>query len=432
MSASAPVKVVVVGAGFGGMAACRKLARLKNIKIQLIDRRNYHLFQPLLYQVAMAGLNPSDIAIPIRKFFSKKDNVEVTLAEVDQIDLKQKKIHFDQRWIDYDYLVLSCGAKHFYFGNNDWEPLAPGLKTIEQATEIRRRILTAFEMAEKETDPTLRNEYLTFVIVGAGPTGVELAGAIREMAQHTLKQDYKNADLSQTRVVLLEGSARVLNGFPDKLSHAAETYLHKLGVEILLNHRANALSERYVQVGDKKIYSRTVLWAAGVTPSSLNQKLESPTDPSGRVIVSADLTLPSHPHVFVIGDQAHCRGKNDSPLPGVAPVALQQGVFVAKAIARDLRGQPRGVFEYFDKGMMATIGRSKAVVSTAGFQFHGFFAWLTWVFVHIVFLMRFKNRFLVFLQWVLSYFQFGRGARLIVHKTWRFYSGEKHPVNQGN
>lgn len=417
--------IVIIGGGFGGVSAAMSLAKVPELKITLIDRRNHHLFQPLLYQVAMAGLNPSDIATPLRTLFSDFKNIEVVLAEVDHLDLAHKKIHFDQTWVHFDYLILACGAKHAYFGHDEWEECAPGLKNIEQATEIRRRILTAFELAEKEEEEGQRAKLLTFVLVGGGPTGVELAGAIAEMAEKTLKQDYKRADLSKTRVVLVDAGPRLLGTFPEKLSIAAEKYLRKMKVEVHLNTRASNLSSKGLQVGEQYIEAKTIIWAAGVQPSSLTTQIPGEKDKQGCVLVNKDLSVPGFKNVFVIGDQARFYDQANQPLPGIAPVAIQQGRFLKKVFAADLKGQSRPEFRYFDKGIMATIGRTKAVVSAGGLQFSGLSAWLVWVFVHILYLMQFKSRIFVFLQWAWSYFTFGRGARLITYKTWRFYSGEK-------
>jgi NADH dehydrogenase len=418
-------KIVIVGGGFGGISAATRLARDSRHSVTLIDRRNFHLFQPLLYQVAMAGLNPGDIATPFRSLFRKKKNVEILLAEVDDIDLKQNRIHFDSRWLSYDYLVLACGAKHAYFGHEEWEEAAPGLKNLEQAIEIRRRILTAFEIAEKTQDSEVREQHLTFVIVGGGPTGVELAGAIAEMASYTLVKDFKNADLTKTKVILVEAGPRVLPSFPPKLSAKAQENLESLGVEVLLNARASELSKAGLNVGERFIAAHTILWAAGVLPSSLSQKINVNKDKFGRPITRSDLSLADFPNVFVIGDQASVPTADGSSLPGIAPVAIQQGNFLEHIIRADHDSQPRPTFKYWDKGIMATIGRSKAVVCTGPLQFSGWLAWIAWVFIHILYLMKFRNRFFVFLQWAWAYFTFGHGARLITHKTWRFYSGEK-------
>ncbi|MCO5144010.1 MAG: NAD(P)/FAD-dependent oxidoreductase [Oligoflexia bacterium] len=423
-------KVAIIGAGFGGISAAKILAKSSLLDIQIIDRRNHHLFQPLLYQVAMAGLNPSEIAVPIRKLFSKNKNVLISLAEVEDIDLKNCSIYFDNKWHVYDYLILATGAKHFYFGKNEWEQLAPGLKNIEQATEIRRRILTAFEMAEKEADPVLQSSYLTFVVIGGGPTGVELAGAISEMAKNTLKDDYKRADLSKTKVYLVESGARILAAFPEKLSLRAEKDLKEMGVSVLKNTRASELSTDGLRAGDEWIKSKTLIWAAGVKPSSLVERLEAEKDSSGRLIVQKDLSIKENRYIFAIGDIANFPTSDGRGLPGIAPVAIQEGQFVGKLIVDELTGERRKEFSYWDKGIMATIGRSRAVVSASRLQLSGFLAWVIWVFIHVLYLMRFKNRVFVFLQWVWAYFSFGRGARLIVHKTWRFYEGKK--INYGN
>ncbi|NCN95467.1 MAG: NAD(P)/FAD-dependent oxidoreductase, partial [Bdellovibrionales bacterium] len=371
-------------------------------------------------------LNPSDIAIPIRKLFSRASNVNVVLAEVDQVDVKRARILYDGAWKDYDYIILACGAKHFYFGNNGWESVAPGLKNIEQATEIRRRILTAFELAEKESSEDRQKSLLTFAIVGGGPTGVELAGAIAEMAKTTLVDDYKKADLKQTKVYLIEAGERILAAFPESLSFRAEKDLADLGVEVLKQTQASGLSSEGLRAGQNWIECRTILWAAGVQPSSLVGTVESPKDSHGKLFVKSDLSLPANPCVFAVGDIAAFSLPDGSALPGVAPAAIQMGHFVGGVISSEVKGGARkSIFSYRDKGMMATIGRSRAVVSSGNFRLTGLVAWCAWVFIHVLYLMRFKNRFFVFLQWLWAYFSFGQGARLIVHKTWRFYSGRK-------
>lgn len=418
-------RIAIVGAGFGGISAAQVLCSSSDLEVHIIDRRNYHLFQPLLYQVAMAGLNPADIAVPIRKLFTGQKNVFVTLAEVEDVNVQACSVFYDQKWHEYDYLILACGVKHSYFGKEEWEPIAPGLKNIEQATEIRRRILTAFEMAEKQDDKSLQQAYLTFVIVGGGPTGVELAGAIAEMAKKTLRYDYKVADLTQTKVYLVEAGSRILSAFPEALSDRAERDLKEMGVCVLKNSRASDLSADGLKVGSHWMRTKTIIWAAGVKPSSLAQTMNSPKDSQGRLIVNKDMSLPAHPNVFVIGDVALFVDEQGQSLPGIAPVAIQQGKFVGRQILQELRGKDRSSFKYWDKGMMATIGRSRAVVYSGNMQFSGFFAWLMWVFVHIIYLMFFRNKVFVFFQWVWAYFRFGHGARLIVHKTWRFYSGKK-------
>lgn len=423
-------RLFIVGGGFGGVSVAQAMAKDKNFAVTLIDRKNYHLFQPLLYQVAMAGLNPADISTPFRSLFSGNKDISILMAEVDDLDLTNNKIHFDHKWHEYDYLVMGCGAKHSYFGHPEWEDLAPGLKTIEQATEIRRRILMSFELAEKaETDEQVQY-YLNFVIIGGGPTGVELAGAIAEMVNKTLIKDFNRADLKKTKVILVEGGPRLLAGFPESQSEVTLKALTKMGVDVRLNARADKLTSNGLMIGSESVEANTIIWAAGVFPSQLTQKIPSDKDRAGRVIVGKDLSLPSFKNVFVIGDQAAAFDEKGAPLPGLAPVAMQQGNFIAKLLKEDVKGKPRPEFKYFDKGIMATIGRSKAVVSVGRLNLKGFPAWLMWVFIHVVFLMQFKNRIFVFLNWVWSYFSFGRGARLIVHKTWKFYSGEKIPIDK--
>ena len=435
LSTTSNKKVIIIGGGFAGLSAVKILGNKKNIDVILIDRRNHHLFQPLLYQVAMAGLNPSEISIPLRSYLSRYKNVRVLMAEVDQIDLKNKTISFDNQWFDYDYLLIACGSKHFYFGNNEWEEYAPGLKTIEQATEIRRRILLAFELAEKEADEKKRKQFLTFVIVGGGPTGVEIAGAISEMARNTLYKDYKNVNLKKTRVVLIESGSRILNSFPKKLSNRAKNDLENLGVEVILNQKASELSKQGLKIGEKFLYSHTIIWAAGIIPSQLTKNMDIKKSQDGRIIVNDDLSIPNHPETFAIGDQAAFAISKDKEkifLPALAPVAIQQGRFVAQLIKNEIKKKKRSAFRYFDNGIMVTIGRSKAVVSSGPFQLTGLIAWLIWVFVHIVYLIRFKNKFFVLLQWIWAYFTFGKGARLIIHKTWKFYSGKKIPITNNN
>ncbi len=418
-------KVAIVGAGFGGISAAKILTRSNNIDITVIDRKNHHLFQPLLYQVAMAGLSPSDIAIPIRRLFRKNQNVHVVLAEVDNVDLKGSRISYDNVWRKFDYIIIACGSKHFYFGENDWEVVAPGLKNIEQAIEIRRRILTALEFAEKETDTIRQDAFLTFVVVGGGPTGVELAGAIAEMAKKTLADDFRVADLEQTKVYLIEAGPRVLASFPKELSGRAERDLKELGVRVVKNTRAANLTTDGLQVGEEWINSKTIIWAAGVKPASIVGSIETLKDQQGRLIVNKDLSISSHQNIFAVGDIAAFYGEGDTSLPGIAPVAIQQGQFVGRQILREIAGRSRLSFKYWDKGIMATIGRSRAVVSSGRLKMTGFIAWIAWVLIHILYLMRFKNRVFVFFQWAWGYFSFGQGARLITHKTWRFYSGEK-------
>lgn len=418
-------RVGVVGAGFGGITAALALSKHSAIHVELIDRKNHHLFQPLLYQVAMAGLNPSDIAIPIRSLFSGSTNVQVTLAEVEDVDVKDRGAFYDGKWHYFDYLIIACGAKHSYFGKNEWESVAPGLKNLEQAIEIRRRILTAFERAEKAESIEEQKAFLSFAIVGGGPTGVELAGSISELARITLKKEYRHADLSHTQVYLIEAGPRILEAFPEPLSIRAEKDLMALGVQVMKNSKASDLSSRGLMAGSTWISSKTIIWAAGVKPSSLSEKIASLKDRQGRLIVGKDLSLPDMKNVFVIGDMACFESPNGKGLPGVAPVATQQGQFLGKLIVDEISGKTRKDFVYWDKGIMATIGRSRAVVSSGPLKMVGTFAWLIWVLIHVVYLMRFKNRVFVFSQWVWSYFQLGQGARLITHKSWKFYEGKK-------
>lgn len=412
-------KVVIVGAGFAGLKAGLRLAKDSRLEILIIDRRNYHLFQPLLYQVAMAALSPAEIAFPIRSIFSTKKNVKVQLGNVKSVDLANKSIKTNQESVNYDYLILACGAKHSYFNHPDWEEFAPGLKTLEQATEIRRRVLLAYELAEKEKDIEKQKQLLTFVVVGGGPTGVELAGALGEMSRFTLARDFRSIKPDRTRVILLEAGPRILASFPEPLSDHAARDLESLGVQIWTSSRVTTITESGVNLGNEKIAANTVIWAAGVQPSSLNKSLQSELDQQGRVLINADLSLPKHPEVFVLGDQSHFPTSDGKGLPGLAPVAMQQGLWAAENILCDLDQQMRTEFKYVDKGSMATIGRRKAILQMRQLQMTGFWAWFTWLFVHIYYLIGFKNRLFVFLDWMWAYFSFRRGARLIVDKEWR-------------
>ena len=414
-------KVLIIGGGFAGLNAAKKLGGCIDFEVTLIDRRNHHLFQPLLYQVAMAGLSPADIASPIRSLLSKYSNISVLQGSAKKVLGGEKKVICDIGTFEYDYLILACGARHSYFGHEAWEAHAPGLKTLNQATEIRRRVLSAFEKAESSTNDTDIKKAMTFVIVGGGPTGVELAGAIGEMSRFTLKKDFRNIDASQTRIILIEAGERILAIFDEDQSVRAQRDLEKLGVQVWPSSIVTNIDAEGVQVGDETIMADTVLWAAGVEASPLGKTLDSELDRQGRVTVEADLSLKQYPDIFVAGDQAHCKGKGDRPLPGMAPVATQQGVYIAKVLKareRDLESKP---FKYVDKGKMATIGRSRAIVHTGKLKFNGFFAWLVWLFIHIFYLSGFQNRLFVFLKWSWSYLSFSRGARLIVGKRWRFY-----------
>lgn len=414
-------RVVIVGGGFAGLNAAKILGRRSEVEVVLIDRRNHHLFQPLLYQVAMAGLSPADIAAPIRGLLSGNRNTTVIQGEVQGFDARARTVRGDFGELEYDYLLLAAGAMHAYFGNEQWEAHAPGLKTIEQATEIRRRVLTAFENAETARDPTERKRLLTFVIVGGGPTGVELAGAIGEMSRTTLARDFRNIDPKLTRVVLIEAGARILAGFDEGLASRATRDLEALGAQVWTNSRVTGVDEDGVDVGDERIEAATVLWAAGVRAAEFETDATLDRDRQHRVRVTADLSVAGHPEVFVAGDLALVEGADGRALPGQAPVAMQQGRFVAQAILRELAGKERGEFRYVDKGQMATIGRSRAIVETRRLRFGGITAWWTWLLVHIYYLSGFRNRTLVLFQWAWSYLTFGRGARLIVGKSWRGY-----------
>ena len=416
-------RVVIVGGGFAGINCAKALGNRPLVKVVLIDRRNYHLFQPLLYQVAMAGLSPCDIATPIRGLMSSYDNVHVVQGEVSRIDVESGAVHSSAGTYGYDYLVLATGAQHAYFGQEQWEEHAPGLKTLEQATEIRRRVLSAFESAECEPDVSRRRALLTFVVVGGGPTGVELAGAIGEMSRFTLARDFRNIDPKLTRIVLVEAGPRILPSFEPSLASKATRELEQLGVQLWTHSRVTRISPRGVYVGEEHLTASTVLWAAGVQASPLGRDLHVPRDPQGRVMVSEDLSIPGRPEVFVVGDQASCRPKGrEHALPGVATVALQQGVHVAKSILADVNGAARPPFRFRDKGQMAAIGRRRAVMQRGRFHSAGVFAWLMWLLVHIYFLSGFKNRVFVLIQWGWSYLTFARGSRLIVSRDWRSYS----------
>ena len=412
-------RVIIVGGGFGGLNAAKGLLNLRDLDILLLDRRNHHLFQPLLYQVAMAGLSPAEISIPIRSVFRGRANMEVLLADVKEVRPQESKVVCDIGEFPYDYLILACGAEHSYFGHDEWEEHAPGLKTVEQATEIRRRVLTAFERAEAESNPLLRKQWLTFAVVGGGPTGVELAGALGEITRFTLTEDFRHIDPSIARVILIEAGPRLLAQFHEDSGRRAARDLESLGVQIWTGCRVTEVTGEGVRIGNEFIEARTVIWAAGVKPSHLNSQLKAPLDAQGRVLVRSDLSLPTFPNIFVIGDQAALNGPDGKPLPGQAPVAMQQGRCVAKQIAHDLSSEPREQFRFIDKGQMATIGRRLAVAEVKSVRFSGYFAWWLWLLIHIYYLIGFKNRFFVLWEWAFSYFTYRRGARLITRKDWR-------------
>ena len=405
--------VLVVGGGFGGLYAARALAR-HPVQVVLIDRVNYHLFQPLLYQVATAALSPGEIAEPLRAVLRKNRNVEVLLGEVTTIDVHRRCVKLeDGGELAYDYLVLATGARHSYFAHPEWEAAAPGLKSLADALEMRRRILLAFELAERERDQAARQALLTFVVIGGGPTGVELAGAIAEIARHTVSEDFRTFDPRQARVILLERGERILEQYPPDLSASARRALERLGVEVRTGKGATDVTSTYVRTNGEAIPTRTALWAAGVLASPLGRQLGVEVDRSGRVPVAPDLSVPSHPEIFVIGDLASLRDARGKMLPGVAPVAIQQGQAAAENIWRSVQGKPRRRFHYVDRGSMATIGRAAAVAEIRALHLSGFLAWVAWLVVHIFWLIGFENRLLVMVQWAWSYLSYERGARLI-------------------
>jgi NADH:quinone reductase (non-electrogenic) len=424
MSSNQKPRVVIVGSGFGGLEAAKKLA-CKNVRLTVIDRTNYHLFQPLLYQVATAALSPADIAAPVRAILSRCRNVEVILAEVQSVNVDAKKVKTVDMEIDYDYLILATGARHSYFGHDEWEKLAPGLKSLEDAIELRRRILMAFEYAEKITDEEARRAAMNFVVIGGGPTGVEMAGAIAEISRYTLAKDFRHIDPSQARVILIEGEPRLLAAYPEDLSASAKKQLMDLGVEVRTSSRATNLTEAGVQVDGEFIPCRVKIWAAGNNASFIGKTLGIPADRVGRVVVNDDLTIPGHPEVQVIGDLANFSHQTGEPLPGISPVAMQQGRHAARNVLAMITGRKPERFRYWDKGTMATIGRNKAVADLRFVHLSGLIAWLAWLFVHIVFLVGFRNRLLVLIQWAWAYITFDKGARLI---TRNFQSEQRPPA----
>jgi NADH dehydrogenase len=403
---------VVLGGGFGGLAAVRAL-RGAGARITLLDRSNHHLFQPLLYQVAMAGLSPADIASPIRRIFARRRDVTVLLAEATGFDLPARKVRLADGELAYDQLIVATGATHSYFGHDGWAAHAPGLKSLEDALDIRRRVLLAFERAEREDDPVKRRAWLTFVVVGGGATGVELAGTLAEIARHALAREFRRSDPRTARVVLIEGAPRVLPPYPESLSIAAQEQLERLGVQVNLNARVTDIDAQGVALGEERIEARTVLWAAGVAASPLGAALGAPLDRAGRVQVAPDLSLPGHPEVFVIGDLCSLQ-QDGRPVPGVAPAAMQMGRHAGEMIRRTLQGEPRRPFRYLDKGSLATLGRASAVADFGKLRFSGFPAWLAWLGIHILFLIGFRNRFVVMFEWAWAYLTYERSARLIL------------------
>jgi NADH dehydrogenase len=406
-------QVLILGGGFGGLYAAKAL-RNAPVRVTVVDRRNHHLFQPMLYQVATAGLNPSDIASPIRSILRGSKNTEVCLAEAAAVDVDARQVRFtDGTTQSYDYLIVATGARHSYFGHDQWEPLAPGLKSLEDALEIRRRVLLAFEHAERETDAVRRHAFLTFVVVGGGPTGVEMAGAVAEIRRYALRRDFRHIDPGEATVLLLEGGPRLLSSYPPSLSNEAKHELRRLGVEVRTETLVTDIQPGSVGAAGWVIPTHTVIWAAGNTASPLLKTLGTPLDGAGRAIVEPDCTIPGHPEVFVLGDAAAFNHQEGGTLPGVCPVAIQMGEYAARAIRDDLAGRPRRPFRYWDKGQLAVIGRGQAVADIWRLHFGGFVAWLAWIFVHIFFLIGFRNRVMVLLEWAWSYLTYSRGARLI-------------------
>jgi len=404
---------VILGGGFGGLSAAKTLAN-KPVRVTLLDRTNHHLFQPLLYQVATAGLNPADIAQPIRHILRDAGNITVVLAEVSSIDPSSKRLLTPQgRSFTYDYLIVAAGARHSYFGHEQWEGNAPGLKTLEDALELRRRILGAFETAEMAETEELRRSAQTFVIVGAGPTGVEMAGAIAELARHALAADFRNIDARKTQVILLDAAPRILPTFAEDLSASALKQLRHMGVDVRTNKTVKELNTEGVTIDGEFIPSRTVVWAAGNAASPLARELGAATDRAGRVLVNPDLSVPNHPEIYAIGDMASFTHQTGTTLPGVSPVAIQMGRRAGQNILAQIDRRPTRPFKYFDKGSMATIGRNRAVVDLKFARFGGFLAWLSWLFVHLIFLIGLRNKTLVFLEWAWAYFTYSHGARLI-------------------
>jgi len=426
-SPSREPQIVIVGAGFGGLRAAQRLRHAK-ARVTVLDRRNHHLFQPLLYQVATAGLNPSDIAAPIRRILRRQANTTVLLAEVTGIDLAARQVKLAEGEVAYDFLILAAGATDNYFGHDAWAPHAPGLKSLDDAVEIRTRVLLAFEAAERAADDAERAQWLTFVVIGGGPTGVELAGALSEIARHTLARDFRRFDPRQARVVLLEGGPRVLGAYSEASSASAQRQLERLGVTVRTGAMVADIDATGVRVGDERITARTVLWAAGVRAVPLAQTLGVPLDRAGRVLVERDLSVPGHPSSFVIGDLCAFAQSDGKPVPGVAPAAMQEGDHAAANVLRLLDGDPTEAFVYRDKGSLATIGRAAAVAEIGWFRLSGLLAWLAWLGIHIFFLIGFRNRALVLFEWSWAYLTYQRGARLIterIYDSWRaLWGGE--------
>lgn len=404
--------VLILGGGFGGLWATRALAKVP-VRVTLVDRTNHHLFQPLLYQVAMAGLSSPDIAAPLRHILRRQRNVTVLMDEAQAIDVATRRVTLAHATLDYDFLIVASGSRHAYFGHDDWARFAPGLKTLDDGFHIRRRMLDAFEFAERESDPAIQAQWLNFVIVGGGPTGVELAGTLAEIARHTLPREFRRCDPRKAGIHLVEAGPRVLASMPESLSAKARRQLERLGVTVLTDHAVSDIDAQGVVLGEKRIAARTVLWAAGVAASPLGASLGAERDRAGRIKVGADLAVPGHPEVFVIGDLA-ALSQDGKPVPGVAPAAKQMGAYAARAIRDRLAGRTPPPFRYQDYGNLATIGRMAAVVDLRGLRFSGAFAWFFWVFAHIFFLIGFRSRFVVMSEWMWSYFTYQRHARIII------------------
>src|SRR5688500_5285531 len=411
--------VVIIGGGFGGINAAKKLNNKPGVRVILLDQRNHHLFQPLLYQVATAGLNPSDIAVPIRVQFRNAPNVEIHLGHVDVVNLARQTVSGEGHEIAFDYLILACGARHSYFGHPEWEEFAPGLKTLEQATEMRRRMLDGFELAENERDADTQRAYLTFVVVGGGPTGVELAGAIADISRTAMRGDFRRIDPSKAHIVLLEAAPRVLTSFSDDLSERARRDLAEIGVEVRTNAKVDAIDAEGVTIGTGRLPARTVFWAAGVQAERLKMTPMTETDRASRIKVLDDCSIPGHANVFVVGDMASIEMAPGQLVPGVAPAAIQAGEHAARMVMADLVGEPRQPFVYVDKGTMATIGKSRAVGKIGRITLTGRIAWLAWLLIHVYQLIGFRNRLAVLFNWAWNYMFSKRGARLITEKEWK-------------
>ncbi len=419
---NSPHHVVIIGGGFGGLYAARTLNKAP-VRVTLVDRRNFHLFQPLLYQVATGILGPGEITAPLRHILRKQKNATVLLGEAVDFDPENRRVLLADGFLGYDTLIVAPGMKNHYYGNDAWEKVAPGLKSIEDSGLIRQKIFFAFEVAERETDPVKRRTWLTFVIVGSGPTGVELTGMVAEIARETLKEDFRSINPEESEILLVDAADRVLPAFPPELSEHARSTLRDLGVQVRTGVKVTAIDDEGIALegpnGTERVATHTVLWAAGVAASPLGrtlaEKAGAKTDRLGRVIVDPDLTVPGHPEIFVIGDMAHLPGKDGNPLPGLAPVATQQGRYVAGSIGRRLRGEkPAAPFSYFDKGTMAVIGRHEAVVNVGRFRFGGITAWLMWLFIHLILLINFESRLVVLVRWAFSYFTHNRGSRVLL------------------